>query len=308
VSPVRSRHECKIFTIINSLTLKIIFIEDNNMETYGWNIYRKEGLQELLRIKESPTLGDKEAQISFLETYYQIYKNEKEDQIKATTFYSPKTGKGEAQKKASDVIQRLRQSIEKFYESEEGKKSLYEIYFVAESRDYRLGVRPIKNKEQTENKDDGMSYIENKYFITPLRPFIIQILSVILLLVSPFLIFISAIVIYLERTHSSWLILFAGYGGLILSFFLLHTGMMFNKLLDRRLVYFYAKYFLRIITQDVALVSYSGKCSVPECKGNVFLSNEYKKGTGYIAKCSDYPDGHRYSIDPTTCKGDRIIF
>lgn len=276
------------------------------MEKYGWDNFRKEGLNELLNIKESRVLGDKDAQISFLEKYHEIYRDQKEHQIKATTFYPDSIGKDEAQKKASDVIKRLRQSIEKYYESDVGERSLYEIYFIAESRDYRLGIRPKKiSQQQTENAE-AISYNEHQHFIMTQKPFLIRSLSFVLLFISPFLIFIFGIIIYVERAHPSWLILFIGSGGLILSIFFGYTGIVLNKLLSRRLVYFFAKYFIRTTNQDVALISYSGKCSVPECKGNVLLSNEFKKGTGYIAKCSDYPDGHRYSIDPTTLKGHQI--
>jgi len=58
------------------------------MEKHGWDKYRKEGLQELGNLKDSPLFGNKNAQKSFLEIYYQIYQDEKEDQIKATAFYT----------------------------------------------------------------------------------------------------------------------------------------------------------------------------------------------------------------------------
>ena len=87
------------------------------MEKYGWDRYRKEGLQELGNIKESPLFGNKNAQKSFLEIYYQIYNDEKEDQIKATAFYPEKEIKVVAQHRARTVIKDLRKSIDKFYTS-----------------------------------------------------------------------------------------------------------------------------------------------------------------------------------------------
>lgn len=94
--------------------------------------------------------------------------------------------------------------------------------------------------------------------------------------------------------------------GLLLSCGLGYIGIVLHKLWVQRLAHFFSKYFLKFTNQDMVIVSYSGKCSVPECKGDIFLSCEFKKGTGYIAKCSNYPDGHRFSIDPITLKGERI--
>src|SRR5271169_5335489 len=144
------------------------------MGKYGWDHYIEEGLQELLRIKESRTLGNKSTQKSFLDIYYEIYKNKNEHEIKGTAFYVKEIESGiiseaEAYAKASDVIQRLRSSIKKYYASHEGKESPCEVYFVAESRDYRLGIRTKKREEQRERHDESISYNEYQHFITKQR-------------------------------------------------------------------------------------------------------------------------------------------
>jgi hypothetical protein len=283
------------------------------MDKNGWDNYREEGLQELLRIKESLTLGNKSAQKNFLEIYYEIYKNKKEHEIKGTAFYSKEIkscilSESEANAKASDVIQRLKLSIEKFYKSDEGKKSVFEIYFIAEEGDYKLGVRPKRLNEQVLEQNEFVTYDEHQHFITTRKPLLIRGLNLLLPFLSPFLIFSCALIIIFETTtHQSWIILFIGYFGLILGVLLFYIGIVLNRLLTRRLVNVVEKYFLEMTDQeDVALVSYSGKCGVKECPGNIVLSKDFKEGTGYLAKCSEYPDGHRFNIDPITLKGRRI--
>lgn len=275
------------------------------MEKYGWDKNRNEGLRELERIIASRILARKYVQKQILETYLKIYKEKRETEIKGTTFY-PNCSKEDAYKNASDIMGRLRSSIKTFYDSDEGKESDYEISFAAESGDYRLRIEPKKNSEQTKRQHETVSYDELKHFVFPYRPLITRSIIFVLYLIAPFLAFISVVILFVERTHSPWLIFFVGCIGLILSIGLGYTGRVLNKSCTTGLAYYITKYFLRIAIQDLALVSYSGKCCVPECKGNIFLSNEFNKGTGYVAKCTDYPDGHRFSFDLITLKGERI--
>ena len=279
------------------------------MEKYGWDRYRKEGLQELGNIKESPLFGNKNAQKSFLEIYYQIYNDEKEDQIKATAFYPEKEIKVVAQHRARTVIKDLRKSIDKFYTSPEGKDSKFEIYFIAESGDYKLGIRPKKTNAQLLCPEEPVSYNEHQYFIIKHKPSAMNRLRVLLLLIAPLLFLISLVILYVERFHSSWLIFFIGCGGVILSLGMGYIVIILFKFMSRELVHLSSKYFLKDAIDHIALVSFSAKCPVTGCEGNVFISDEYDErveDSGYVAKCSKDPKGHKFSIDARTLKGKRI--
>jgi hypothetical protein len=279
------------------------------MEKYGWDRYRKEGLQELRQIKESPLFGNKNAQKSFLEIYYQIYHDEKEDQIKATVFYPEKEIKVIAQHRARTVIKDLRKSIDKFYESAEGRDSRFEIYFIAESGDYKLGIRPKKTNAQLFSPEEAVSYNEHQHFIIRHRPAAMKMFRGLLLLIAPLLFLISLVILYVERFHSSWLIFFAGLSGVILSLGMAYIVIVLFKFMFRELVHLSAKYFLKDTIDHITLVSYSAKCPVAGCGGNVFISDEYDErveDSGYVAKCSRDPKGHKFSIDARTLKGKRI--
>jgi hypothetical protein len=58
--------------------------------------------------------------------------------------------------------------------------------------------------------------------------------------------------------------------------------------------------------KNISLASYSGKCTEPECKGQVHLVNEFRKGLGYIGKCKAFPDYHWFTFDPVSLRGSRI--
>jgi hypothetical protein len=279
------------------------------MEKYGWDRYRKEGLQELRQIKESPLFGNKNAQKSFLEIYYQIYHDEKEDQIKATVFYPESISNIVAQHRARTVIKDLRKSIDKFYASPEGKDAKFEIYFIAESGDYKLGIRPKKTNAQLFCPEETVSYNEHQYFIIRHRPAAMNRLRCLLLLIAPLLFLISLVILYVERFHSSWLIFFVGLSGVILSLGMAYIVIVLFKFNSRELVHLSSKYFLKDAIDHIALVSYSAKCPVVGCAGNVFISDEYDErveDSGYVAKCSRDPKGHKFSIDARTLKGKRI--
>ena len=279
------------------------------MENHGWDRHRKEGLQELQSIKESPLLGNKNAQKSFLGIYHQIYKNGTEDQIKATAFYPEKVISVVAQHRARNVIKGLRKSLDEFYTSPEGKDSKFEIYFIAESGDYKLGIRPKKANAPLPGPEESVSYNEHRHFMIQHRPSAMNRLRVLLLTITPLLFLMNLLILYVERFHSSWLIFFAGCGGVILSLGMGYIVLTLFKFMSRELVHLSSKYFLKDAVDQIALVSYSAKCPVAECAGNVLISNEYDErvdNSGYVAKCSKDPKGHRFSIDVRTLKGKRI--
>lgn len=281
-------------------------------DQHGWDTYREEGLKELQNIAGSSIICRQDRLIKFLQTYHEIYREKKEKKITGDSFYKKEIAEHEltsdqAQKNASPVIKRLRRNIEEYYKSKEGKRSLYEIYFIAEERDYRLGIRLRQAASIRSGKNEEMIlYNEHQYFITVQKLLLIRSLSLLLPFLSPFLIFSCALLIILEKSHNSWVILFIGYFGLIIGVSFIYLGVVLNRLLSRRLANVVAKFFLKMSNQHVALSSFSGKCTVKGCHGNVRLTKDFQKGIGYIAECSTYPDGHRFNIDPITLKGRRI--
>jgi hypothetical protein len=81
------------------------------------------------------------------------------------------------------------------------------------------------------------------------------------------------------------------------------------KFMSRELVHLSSRYFLKDTIGHIALVSFSAECPVTGCEGNVFISDEYDErveDSGYVAKCSKDPKGHKFSIDARTLKGERI--
>jgi len=85
--------------------------------------------------------------------------------------------------------------------------------------------------------------------------------------------------------------------------------MVLFKFMSRELVHLSSKYFLKDAIDHIALVSYSAKCPVTGCAGNVFITDEYDErveDSGYVAKCSKDSKGHKFSIDARTLKGKRI--
>ncbi len=88
---------------------------------------------------------------------------EKESVNKATKVFlkSAKTDKKlreelekPAQDKASNQAKKLRSFLEDFYNSAEGKKSEYRLFFVSDERDYRLGIKKADILGKT-NKETG---------------------------------------------------------------------------------------------------------------------------------------------------------
>ncbi len=116
------------------------------MERYGWEKFKNEGLQELERIASSQFFAGKDQMIYLLRKYIELYKADADlkNQIQGTIFYPDIAKKNEkaARDKASRQIIKLRQLLQDFYNSDEGKESAYRIYFVSDERDYRIGVEP----------------------------------------------------------------------------------------------------------------------------------------------------------------------
>lgn len=275
------------------------------MDQYGWDKYGEEGLKELLRLISARYFVGKDALLDILSCYLSAYTNKQAHEIKGTFFY-PKLDASQAQKNASGTIKRLRGELRAFYKTAEGKESSYQIYFIADSRDYRLGVRPMASLAEGHTRGETISYTQHQHYITPHRPYIINTVIMLFFLIAPVLATFSVIVLYAERSHQSGAAFIFGIICLIFSVLIGYIGMVLNIMRNSKLANLYAKYFLRITSQDVTLVSFSATCSVPECSGRVYLSREFETGVGYIAKCLASPDVHRYSIDPITLKGTKL--
>lgn len=277
------------------------------MGRHGWDQYRKEGLVELGRIKESLTLANSFAQKEILDRYIEIYREKNELGICAASLCSDsvkdKQTESDVQKYIHSIISRLKPNIDKFYLSDEGKNSVFEVYFIAEKGDYKLGVRPRKKTNQTFDEVELVKYNEHKHIIIKVKPTLITIVSIVFLVISSFFI-VGAMLIYFVAAQS--IFYFVSLSLLLFGVFLLYTGILLNKLPSRRLVNIVAKYFLKIKQQDLTVVSYSGECTVKGCHGFASLSNNFQKESGYIAACSEYPSEHRYNIDTMTLQGTRI--
>jgi len=90
-----------------------------------------------------------------------------------------------AQHRARNVIKGLRKSLDEFYTSPEGKDSKFEIYFIAESGDYKLGIRPKKINTPLLCPGESVSYNEHQHFIMKHKPLAINRLRVLFLLLAP---------------------------------------------------------------------------------------------------------------------------
>lgn len=277
------------------------------MNRHGWDQYRKEGLVELGRIKESLTLANSFAQKEILDRYIEIYREKNELGICAASLCSDsvkdKQTESDVQKYIHSIISRLKPNIDKFYLSDEGKNSAFEMYFIAEKGDYKLGVRPRKKTNQTFDEVELVKYNEREHFIIKAKPTLITIVSIVFLVISSFFV-VGALLIYFVATKS--MIYFVSLPLLLFGIFLLYAGIVLNKVPSRRLVNVVGKYFFKIKQQELSLVSYRGKCTVKGCPGFFSLSNNFQKGSGYIAACSEYPSEHRYNIDTMTLQGTRI--
>jgi len=281
------------------------FIESLIMK-HGWEKYRKEGIEELKRLACSRFFVSKPAQITLLNIYTDVYRKEQERNLKGTNFY-PDEPTDIAHKKASKNIKELRYSLPEFYKSEEGSVSGFELYFIAEERDYRLGIRPIKEaandgKEASSQanvwRQEDISYSERPFLKLKYSPYLIFSISIIILgLIAVF--FISGWIFLLESYSTLLFVVFLAIAT-VLAFITVNMLRLFKK----RFVFLIHRYFLRASEKNLVLASYSGTC--PVCSGEVELSSTRLERKGYIAKCRNNPDSHIFSFDHVTLDGEKV--
>lgn len=267
---------------------------------HGWEKYRKEGIEELKRLAGSRFFVSKPAQITLLNIYTDVYQKEQERNLKGTNFY-PDEPIDIAHKKASKNIKELRYSLPEFYKSEEGGVSSFELYFIAEERDYRLGIRPkvepgsMYDEIRKQFPPEGISYIEKHFFETKYKPVLLIIIPAII----AGTVFISFITggVFVDSP-----ILFAFL--LVIAVVILFISRNLYRLPHWRFTHFFHKFFLRLSEQKIILATYSSTC--PECGGEVELTSKMVKGTGYVARCRNNQHCHIFSFDHTTLEGERI--
>jgi hypothetical protein len=118
------------------------------MERYNWDKLKSKGLKELERIASSKFFAGKDELIHILRTYIELYEADADikNQIQGIAFYLDIAKKDEkaARDKASKQVKKLREFLEGFYNSAEGKESACRIYFVSDERDYRLGIKKVE--------------------------------------------------------------------------------------------------------------------------------------------------------------------
>lgn len=111
---------------------------------YGWDKYTEEGIVELKKIKESKTLLGKDDVIDLIDRYIELYRNPEftNSEITAKDLYGNLEKEPEfIRDKARHTVNKFRDVINYFYNNGEGIHSEFEIYFIAEKGDYRLGIR-----------------------------------------------------------------------------------------------------------------------------------------------------------------------
>lgn len=126
-------------------------------ECYGWDIHKEEGLLELKKIKKSKIFSGKEKFQDLINRYIQLYSKERDysEQITGKDLYPEKAVDNYAKPafdKASRTIAEFKRLLKVYYENGEGQTSKFEIYFVGETRDYRLGVRKKEPSKFDNNK------------------------------------------------------------------------------------------------------------------------------------------------------------
>ncbi|MCS7214952.1 MAG: hypothetical protein RMI30_02020 [Thermodesulfovibrio sp.] len=115
-------------------------------EYYGWDQYKEEGLAELKKIKKSKIFIGKDKFQQLLDRYIETYSRDNNLTKKITgTYLYPEEFRTKSAKHAHDkayrVIREFKVLLGAYYEKGEGKNSAFEIYFISQERDYRLGVR-----------------------------------------------------------------------------------------------------------------------------------------------------------------------
>lgn len=128
-------------------------------ESYGWDQYKEEGLSELKKIKKSKIFSGKDKFQGLLDRYVEIYSIESNvtKKIPGTRLFHEEF-KNKSSKHALDkayrVIKEFKVLLKEYYEKGEGQTSQFEIYFIAETRDYRLGVR--ERERESSNFDNSI--------------------------------------------------------------------------------------------------------------------------------------------------------
>lgn len=270
----------------------------------GWDKYRKEGINELKRIAASKFFANKPTQVEILNTYINVYKTKTERNIKGTVFFQDREIE-EANKNASKFIKEIRINLEEFYKTDEGKESDFEVYFIAQKRNYRLGIRPQKIISESQIKPlDSISYIEHLHFEFKYRPLLYKIISIVLIALAVVFSIVGFIFIAVKK-EATIIFFIVGLLCLLIGFLLWFIGLALLKLPERKFTFLILKkYFLRLSNENIILSSYSGTC--PICSGKVELSYSRLKLKGYIANCQNNPDGHIFSFDHTSFTGERL--
>lgn len=274
------------------------------MKKYGWDIYRKEGLEELKRVADSRYFTSKPEQQRLLDTYAEVYSKREDYTIKGVEFY-PERDYEVANKSASKNIQALRASLAEFYKTAEGRSSGFELYFIAAKRDYRLGIRPLIEEVATETSSqpgtvrrEVISYMERPVLGLKYTPYLVFSISIIVLGLIAVL-FISGWIFVIESYSTLLFVVF-------LAIFIVLALISVNalRLHEKKFAFFILRYFLRASGKNLVLASYSGTC--PVCDGEVNLSSTRLERKGYIAKCCNNPDSHIFTFDHVTLKGERV--
>jgi len=269
---------------------------------YGWGKYRDEGVKEIKRLAGSIFFIDKPIKQEILNKYAEIYEKGEEGNLTGRHILDQRVNEDDNafRKRVSNHIKELRKLFRGFYDSEEGKNSALEVYFVAEIRDYRLGVRPrVETKTIPEEIGKPLppaeiSFIENQLFKTKYRPFAMAILLSVLVLTV--LVGVITGVIFVNNV-----ILFAIL--VVFAVFALYISWNLYRLLFWKFTHFFHKYFLKRAGKKLILAAYSATC--PECGGTVKLTSkkDYKKR--YIAICRETEHDPTYSFKYDSLKGER---
>jgi hypothetical protein len=158
---------------------------------------------------------------------------------------------------------------------------------------------------------ESLIYEERRY-LGPLKyhPLLYAVIAIFVIMIFFFFVsvyFTLPLIIYKKLTISLFLIEIA-LAFLVGLFFI--TGLRLSQLSQgRRHVhffsdFFYRYYFLGVRDSKAILASYSSRC--PLCGGIVKLVNRKAKWRGYVGECQEYPEGHVFSFDFISLKGERL--
>lgn len=272
---------------------------------HGWDKYRKEGVEELNRLSRTNFFANKDAQLKLLNRYAEIYQQGEEHTINANALYSKEhcMPKDKIPGNAHQNTKSLRKSLVQYYYSKEGSVSAWELYFIADKGDYRLGIKP---RVQTDAQADAeveaekklpkeISFLGHPYFeikSSPVLLFVVPlgILGIILLSIITGKIFVES------RIMLALLVAIE----VVLAF----ISWRLYRLPEKKFTHFFHKYFLQLADDRLILATYSSTCN--DCDGDVELTSTYVKDTGYIARCQENPHSHSFTFDHTSLNGERL--